>query len=345
MSLDREFIIKTLNEIIQVDSPTGYTTNIINKISQIINKLGYEIKILKSGMGVVSLKGRNKEKTVGIVTHVDTLGLMVKSITDKGNLKISKLGSVIFPSVDSENCKIYTRDGNVYTGAIFSTTPSFHVYKDVNTAERNEDTLEVVLDEIVDNKQDVINLGINSGDIIAIDSKTVITKKGFIKSRFLDDKASVAVILSLLKYIKDNNIKPQYNLEIIFSTYEEVGHGTSYIPENIDELIAVDMGCIGKELNGTELGVSICAKDASGPYDYELTSKLVEVAKDNNIKYAIDVYKYYTSDVSVALKSGHNIKGALIGPGVFASHGYERTHYLALENTFELILNYIVNKK
>ncbi len=339
--MDKEYVIKSLNEILQIDSPTGFTTNVINKLQEMIEQLGYSFEKLQCGMGVVTLKGKSAKKTIGIATHIDTLGLMVKNITEKGHLKITKLGSMVFPSIDSENCKIYTRNGKVYTGTIFSTTPSFHTYKEVNTAERNEETLEVILDEMINNKQDVLKLGINVGDIIAIEPKTVITENGFIKSRYLDDKASVAVVLGVLKYFKDKKIKPQYNLKFIFSAYEEVGHGASYLPEDISELISVDMGCVGKELNGTEYSVSICAKDTSGPYDYELTTQFINLANENNINYAIDIYKYYSSDVSVAVKSGHNIKGALIGPGVFASHGYERTHYLSLDNTMKLLTMYL----
>jgi putative aminopeptidase FrvX len=201
----------------------------------------------------------------------------------------------------------------------------------------------VKLDERVTNKEEVQALGIQNGDIVAYDPKVVVTDSGFVKSRFLDDKASVAILVSLLKQIKQESITPATNLTFIFSTYEEVGHGAAWIPADITELLAVDMGCIGLDLECTEYDVSICAKDSSGPYDYEMTTRLVTYAKEKELNYAVDIYPMYGSDASAALGGGANIRAALIGPGVASSHGMERTHVDALENTFELISAYIQN--
>lgn len=224
-----------------------------------------------------------------------------------------------------------------------SKSPSIHVFKDASTKQRDIDNLIVRLDERVKDKKDVQDLGIQNGDIIAYDPKVVVTDSGFIKSRFLDDKASVAILVSLLKTLKEESIVPSTSLTFIFSTYEEVGHGASWIPEDITELLAVDMGCIGDDLDCTEFDVSICAKDSSGPYDYEMTTRLIQAAKEKDLNYAVDIYPMYGSDASAALKAGANIKAALIGPGVSSSHGMERTHTNALENTYKLILNYIQN--
>ena len=182
------------------------------------------------------------------------------------------------------------------------------------------------------------------GDFIFIDPKTTVTESGFLKSRFIDDKGSVAVLLALLEIMNAEKIVPAYPVKIVISNYEEVGHGSSYIPADITEYISVDMGCIGDDLSCTEYDVSICAKDSSGPYDYEMTSTFIELAKENNLQYAVDIYPMYGSDTSAALRGGNNIKGALIGPGVHASHGMERTHYEALENTLKLIYLYITKK-
>jgi putative aminopeptidase FrvX len=198
----------------------------------------------------------------------------------------------------------------------------------------------VRIDELVKNADDVKKLGIAPGDFIFFDPKTTITKSGFIKSRFLDDKISVAILLGLLKYLKDESIKPNANLTFIISTYEEVGHGASFIPE-LDELIAVDMGCIGADLSCTEQDVSICCKDSSGPYDYQIINKLVEIAKNNQLNFATDIYPFYGSDVSAAYRGGKDFRGALIGPGVHASHGMERTHLNAIMSTLKLLINYI----
>jgi putative aminopeptidase FrvX len=196
------------------------------------------------------------------------------------------------------------------------------------------------LDEEVRTREDTLRLGINNGDFVSIDPKFTATPSGFIKTRFLDDKASVFLLLSLINHLKANNITPKHTLQIIFSTYEEVGHGASSIPD-LDEMLAVDMGCIGDDLSCTEYDVSICAKDGSGPYDYEMTNRLINLAKENRISYAVDIYPYYSSDVSAALRGGNDIKGALIGAGIHASHGMERTHQKGLKATLELLYLYI----
>ena len=304
-------------------------------------KLGYTTGRNQKGNLLIHVDGKDSEHTLGLSAHLDTLGLMVRSIKDNGKLAITKVGGPCLPTLDGEYCKIYTRDGKVYTGTILSCSPSVHVYPDASTLERKEDTMEVRIDEVVHSKADVEKLGICNGDFICIDTKTQITESGFIKSRFLDDKISATALMGVLKYLKDNNVTPQRDLVIMFSTYEEVGHGASCLPEEVEELLAVDMGCIGTDLACTEQDVSICAKDSSGPYDYEMITRLVELSKENKLNYAVDIYPQYGSDVSAALRGGNDIKGALIGPGVHASHGMERTHYDGVENTMKLVVSYI----
>ena len=216
------------------------------------------------------MEGKRKDITRGLSAHVDTLGLMVRSINSDGTLKLTKLGGPLTPTLDGEYCDIITRSGVVYTGTILSTSPSIHVFEDASTKKRDIDQLVVKIDERVSTKEDVLKLGINNGDIVAYDPKVVYTDSGFIKSRFLDDKASVALLYSVLMTLKQQELVPATNLCFIFSSYEEVGHGAANIPEEISELLAVDMGCIGLDLACTEYDVSICAKDSSGPYDYEI---------------------------------------------------------------------------
>ena len=232
----------------------------------------------------------------------------------------------------------------MYTGTILSNSPSSHVYDDAGSAARNDKGMHVKLDEEVNNADDVKKLGILAGDFICYAPKTVFTDSGFIKSRFLDDKMSVAIILAALKYFKDNNITPAHNICAIFSTYEEVGHGLSHLPQPVDEFVTLDMGCIGDDLTCTEYDVSICAKDSSGPYDYELTTRLITLAKEAGLGFAVDIYPRYGSDVSAARAAGHDFKGALIGPGVAASHGMERSHMKAAENTWKLLYLYLTRK-
>ncbi len=207
--------------------------------------------------------------------------------------------------------------------------------------ERTDRNMIVRIDEIVDSKGDVLALGINSGDYISFDAVFEYTKNGFIKSRHLDDKASVAVLLGLLKEMSEKKLEPNKSLKILISNYEEVGFGASWIPEDITEIIAVDMGVVGDDLNGSEYKVSICAKDSTGPYDYDMTGRLIDLAKENKIDYVVDIFPHYGSDVSAALRGGHNIRGALIGQGVHSSHGMERTHIKGLGNTLKLIKAYL----
>lgn len=340
-TINKEFILKTAKEILEFDSPTGFCFEIINKIEKIVEHYGYKFERTNKGCGVITVEGESNEKTIGLCAHVDTLGAMVRSITSSGTLKFTMLGGPCVPTLDSEYCKIRTRDGKIYTGTFLSTSPSVHVFEDSRSKARDEKNMEVRIDEEVESKEDVLKLGIAPGDFIFIDPKTTITESGFIKSRFIDDKGSVAALLGLLEIMQREKIKPKFTLKILISIYEEVGHGSSYIPSDISELIAVDMGCIGDDLSCTEYKVSICAKDSSGPYDFELTTKLVNLAKENEIDYAVDIYPMYGSDVSAALSAGNDIRGALIGPGVHASHGMERTHYKALENTIKLLLEYL----
>lgn len=339
----RDGTISFLTKLLSINSPTGYTTNAVSFLRETIEDIGYETMTTPKGNLIVQVDGENAEVTRGLSAHVDTLGLMVRSINSDGTLSLTKLGGPLTPTLDGEYCDIITRDDKVYTGTILSKSPSIHVFKDASTKERDIDNLIVKLDERVESKEDVENIGIQNGDIVAYDPKVVITDSGFIKSRFLDDKASVAVLVSILKMMKQEEVTPSTNLKFIFSTYEEVGHGAAWIPEDITELLAVDMGCIGLDLECTEYDVSICAKDSSGPYDYDMTTKLMNFAKEKALNYAVDIYPMYGSDASAAMSGGANIKAALIGPGVASSHGMERTHIDALENTFELISEYIQN--
>ena len=334
-----ELNYQLLEQIINIDSPTGYCTKVINFLEGIVKELGFSYYKNQKGNLIVEVKGKSNY-TKGLSAHVDTLGLMVRSINSNGTLKFTTLGGPLLNTYNAEYCKIYTRNNKVYTGTILSTSPAVHVFPDSRNKELKEDTMCVRLDEVVYSASDTKKLGIETGDIIAIDPKFEITESGFIKTRFLDDKASAFLLLELLRYLKENNITPNDNLKLIFTTYEEVGFGASNIPD-INEMLAVDMGCIGLDLNCTEEQVSICAKDSGGPYDYDMVSNLINLSKKHNINYAVDIYPFYSSDATASLKAGNDIKAALIGTGVAASHGMERTHKNGMLNTFDLIKAYL----
>jgi putative aminopeptidase FrvX len=312
----------------------------MQKLSQWVDALGYPYAFNQKGGMIITLEGKDPSKTVALSAHVDTLGAMVRSVTADGLLKFTLVGGPIVPTLDSEYCRVHTRDGKIYTGTFLSNAPAAHVFKEASTLSRTPENMFVRLDERVRSKEDVNDLGIQAGDFICIETKTTIVND-FVKSRFIDDKGSVACILGVMEYLSANHIKPTYTTKILISNYEEVGHGAAQIPADIEEMLAVDMGCIGEDLSCTEYDVSICAKDSSGPYDYELISELIQMAKSVELSYAVDIYPYYGSDVSAALRAGNDIRGALIGPGVHASHGMERTHYEALHHTMQLVYLYL----
>ncbi|MDF2698699.1 MAG: aminopeptidase [Haloplasmataceae bacterium] len=341
MNIDKQYFLNLAKDLLTTPSPSGYCHHIIDKVENYAKALNLDFKRTNKGNAIIEIKGNHDDYVVGLSAHVDTLGLMVRSINGNGTLNITTIGGNQSNSLIGEYCTVFTRDNKSYQGTILTTSYSSHVYDDASKKGSNFDELMIRLDERVASSSDVTALGINNGDVIAIDPKTIITENGFIKSRHIDDKISVAIIFTLIKAIKESNLELNNTIKFIISTYEEVGHGAAYIPNDIKELIAVDMGCIGKDLACTEYDVSICAKDSSGPYDYQLTSKLIEIAKKTNLNFAVDIYPYYGSDASAALRGGNDIKAALIGPGVHASHGMERTHYDACENAIKLLASYL----
>ena len=269
IEFDDKYFREIAKEVFTCDSPTGFTQNVIKLVKEKVDSFGYHTRIMNNGALEVSIEGEDKSKTVATSAHCDTLGLMVRSIKADGHLALTKLGGPITPTLDGEYCRIYTRDGKVYKGTILSTSAATHVYPDANTKSRDIDNLEVRLDELVHSKEDVEKLGIQNGDIVCYDPKFEITENGFLKTRFIDDKASVVVLLMLLKYVSEHKLKFAYNTKIYFVVYEEVGHGASMVDKDISEFVTLDMGCVGMDLAGNEEAVSICAKDSGGPYDYE----------------------------------------------------------------------------
>lgn len=325
--------------MIGIDSPTGYHYNVQKYLVDTIQAMGFEVRTLRKGGIIANLGGEGNP--LMMLAHVDTLGAFVHYIKGNGRLAISN-GTLNPNNIETENVRVITRSGAVYEGTIQLENASVHVNPDVN-AERKFTNLEVVLDEDVTSKEDVEKLGICAGDFLAVEPRFQVTEKGYIKSRFLDDKASSGVLLGIAKYVSEHPGCLKRNVQLFFTTFEEIGHGASAgIPEEIEDLLAVDMGCVGDHLACTEKQVSICAKDSSGAYHFEMTNELIEVAKEHGIDYAVDIYPSYGSDAGAALRSGKDVRYALIGQGVYASHGYERTHKDGMKQTFELALNYVL---
>ena len=335
-----DYIIKTLETLVNIPSPSGYTKEVMEYVKTESEGYGYTCEYNNKGGLIISIKGKSND-TLGLSAHVDTLGAMVRSIDSEGTLKFTLVGGYTMHSIEGAYCKIHTRGGQTYTGTILIKSPSVHSYDDARTLERTDRNMQIRIDEQVKSREEVLALGINSGDYISFDAKFQYTEKGFIKSRHLDDKASVAVLLGMMKELFTKGLKLEKNIKILISNYEEVGYGASCLPKDITEFLAVDMGAVGDDLNGSEYTVSICAKDSRGPYDYEMTNRLITLAKENGIGYVVDIFPHYGSDVSAALSGGNDIRGALIGQGVHASHGMDRTHKIGLENTLKLIKVFI----
>ena len=335
-----QYILKEIETLCKIPSPSGYTHNVTEYLFKALEDMGYKTELTNKGSILCELGG--KGDPIVLAAHVDTLGAMVRSIKSNGRLAYTKIGSYTANSIELENCTIHTRSGKEYSGTFQLTTPAVHVYPNTDDTKRSEKNVEVIIDEVVHNAKDVKKLGIRNGDFISFDPRTIITESGFVKSRHLDDKASSGILMGIAKYLSDNKTELNRKVYLYFSAYEEVGHGAaSGLPEDIKSMIAVDMGAVGDDLDTDEYCVSICTKDSSGPYDYSLTTELINLAEENKLKYATDIYPYYGSDASAAIRAGYNVKHALIGPGIFASHGYERTHKDALENTFLLLKKYL----
>lgn len=334
------YITEELKRLTAIPSPTGFTENVAEYVMKTLQEMGYTPA--KSNKGNVSVTIGGEGNPLVLAAHLDTLGAMVRAIKGNGRLRPTTLGGHQWSTADGENCTVHTRDGKVYTGVVLNKEPSAHVADD--KVECKEENMEILLDENVSTKEECEKLGIQVGDIIAMDPRTVVTESGYIKSRFLDDKLSAAILLGLAKYTADKQTALKRKVTLLFTVYEEVGHGGCVIPEDTVEMISVDMGCVGADLTCTERQVSICAKDSGGPYNYDVVTALSNLAKKEKLDYAIDIYPHYGSDVEASLRSGYDIKHGLIGPGVYASHNYERSHADGVKNTFKLLKAYIKAK-
>ena len=329
-------------ELLAIDSPSGYTAKAAAWVQDAFASLGFAAHITVKGGVIIDLGGKDENDGLLLEAHADTLGAMVATIKGNGRLKLTGLGGMNPNNAEAENVRVYTRDGKVIEGTCQLSNASVHVNGDYSSAKRSWDTVEIVLDEDVHSAADTRKLGIEVGDIVCFEPRTRRTASGYLKSRFLDDKLSVGILLGFAKYLADNKIVPQRRTWAHVTVYEEVGHGGSAsVPAGITEAISVDMGCVGDGLQCTEKQVSICAKDSGGPYSYEVVGKLIAAAKKTEADYAVDVYPHYGSDVEATLRAGYDIRHGLIGAGVYASHGYERSHIDGVWNTLKVICGYL----
>ncbi len=335
-----------LPNILNSESMASNCGKAVKLVQEYIKKLGYKSTLTNKGGIIFTIPGKNKKKSRLISAHLDTLGAMVKSIGGNGRIYITPIGGVNPFSVEGEYITIETADGKKrFRGTILHNDPSMHVNRDLATDKRSFKNISIRLDEKVRNAEDVEKLGIEIGDYCFFDPRVEITKSGFCKSRHLDDKAGVAAILASLEYITRKKVTLEYDTMIYISVAEEIGMGVqSKIPENCFELIAIDMGALGEGQSSDEYSVSICAKDSSGPFDLGLRNKIVNLAKKHKIEYKLDIYPFYGSDAAAALKTGVDAKHMLFGPGIDASHSFERVHKDSMDATVELIIRYLMSK-
>ncbi|MBM7540271.1 M42 family metallopeptidase [Amphibacillus cookii] len=337
--------VELIKQLVRIPSPSGHTTKVIEFVEQFFDSLGVQTKRNRKGGLIATIRGKDDTQHRMLTAHVDTLGAMVKEIKANGRLKMDLIGGFRYNAIEGEYCQIETTTGQAFTGTILMHQTSVHVYKDAGSAERNQANMEIRIDEKVENAEDVRALGIEVGDFISFDPRVEELDNGFLKSRHLDDKASVGILMEVIRRIKEEDVSLPYTTHFLISNNEEIGYGgNSNITDETVEYVAVDMGAMGDGQSTDEYTVSICVKDASGPYHYGLRKHLVELAQTNQIGYQLDIYPYYGSDASAAIRSGHDIIHGLIGPGIDASHAYERTHLDSLEETEKLIYHYLLSE-
>ena len=336
------YAVEKAVELLAIDSPTGFTKVAADWVKKEFEALGFSATLTNKGGVLVDLGGADAENALLLEAHTDTLGGMVAEVKGNGRLRLTNLGGMRAENSETENVRVYTRAGRVIEGTLQLCNASVHVNGAFADTKRSFDTTEVLLDENVKSADDTRALGIEVGDIVCFDPRTRVTASGYIKSRFLDDKLSVGILLGFAKYLADNRITLSRRVYIHVTVYEEVGHGgAASVPAGVTEAISVDMGCVGDGLTCTERQVSICAKDSGGPYSYEVVGKLIDAAKVTGADYAVDVYPHYGSDVEATLGGGADVRHGLIGSGVYASHGYERSHRDGVKNTLLVLRGYL----
>lgn len=337
-----DYILEQTKAVLAIDSPTGYTKNAAEYVCEAYRALGYEPTLTVKGGVLVEIGPADAKDALLVEAHIDTQGAMVAEVTGNGRLKLSPLGGLNPNNAEAENCVVITRSGKRYEGTFQLVNASVHVNGEYSDIKRSYKDMEVVLDEAVNSAEDMAKLGIMPGDIVAFEPRTRITENGYIKSRFLDDKLSVGILLGFAKWVKEEMPALKRKIYHHITVYEEVGHGAcGTVPEDVTEILSVDMGCVGTGLGCNEKQVSICAKDSRGPYNYDVVGDLIAAAQRAELDFAVDVYPYYGSDADAALTAGYDVRHGLIGAGVYASHGYERSHIEGVKNTFELLKEYV----
>lgn len=343
--ISNDYLVRFLTDLLETPSPTGDTEYAIGFVEGELSAMGVAVERTPKGALLAHLPGLRDDAPRALTAHIDTLGAIVRRIKPNGRLQLSAIGGLMWPTVESEGVQIMTRGGRQVRGSLVLANGAGHVNRKAKTEERNEDTVEVRLDERTNSAEETRLLGIEVGDFVAFDPRVETGEAGFVRSRFLDDKACVACAVAAIKAFMDADVTPAQRTTVLISNFEEVGHGgVDGLPDDLRELVVLDMACIGEGLQGDEFHASICVKDSSGPYSKRLSGKLRDLAERRGIDLRPDVYPMYSSDGSVYWRSGGRAEVALIGPGVDTSHGYERTHVDALFDTAQLVAEYLLEE-
>jgi putative aminopeptidase FrvX len=343
--IDKDFLIDFLTTLLNIPSPSGYAQKAIAYIEDRLAAFpNLKMRQTRKGALLVEWKGEHADTRRGLTAHVDTLGAMVKEIKSNGRLKLSKIGGYAWNTVEGEGCTVFTSEGKGLRGSVLLTKASSHVYgKEVNELKREDDNMEVRLDARTTSIEDTHRLGIEVGDFVAFDPRVEVVE-GFIRSRHLDDKACVACLVAAVKALHAAGLTPLQDTSILVSNYEEVGHGAAAgFPQELAELVCVDMAAVGEGQTSDEFHATLCTKDSGGPYHHALSQRLRELARENQIPYRVDIYPHYGSDGEALWNAGGDVAVALIGPGVDASHNYERTHLDALVATTQWVMAYLLS--
>ncbi len=340
--LDKSYLLAVMEKLINTPSPVSYYEEVNPLLEELAGELGYQVEFDRKRTGYIKVKGTDETKTICVGAHLDTLGLMVRKIDKDGKIRVRNLGGINYNNIEGESVVIHTRDDRRYTGIVWCQSHSVHVFDDAKTLTRDEKSMIVVLDEDVHSEKEVKELGIQHGDIISLEPHFTVTDNGYIKSRFIDDKACAACALAVLKAMKEQELVPSCSVWFAFPHYEEIGHGGSYVPEEVSQYIALDIGVLGPDHAGSEKKVSICVKDNFSPYDRELTDRLITCARDAGVDFVEDVFYRYSTDANAAVRAGNNVQAAAFGMGTFSSHGMERTHVQAVMDTAKLLAAFIL---
>jgi putative aminopeptidase FrvX len=344
--IDHDYLVDFLVKLLNIPSPTGFTADAIAFVEKELSQFEQlELSRTRKGALVAKWVGMNDDAPVALTAHVDTLGAMVKDIKPNGRLQLTRIGGLVLNGVETEGCWVHTSKGEKIRGSYMLNMSAAHVYAaKVSETKRDEESMEVRLDARVSNPKETRGLGIEVGDFVSFDPRVELTND-FIRSRHLDDKACVANIVAAIKSLVEAGQSPARTVYFHISNYEEVGHGASAgIPPAVHELVTVDMAAIGAGQSSDEYHTTICVKDSGGPYHHGLSNKLRTVADANNIPYKVDIYPFYGSDGEAFWRAGGDVAVALIGPGVDASHNYERTHMDALTATTNWIMAYLMSE-